>query len=175
MSPNRLLLFLFAGTSVMIAVMRWHGAPLITPVSKVGIVSLELAKTKDTASLIIDTWRKKEGNIIQQAISNTYIDFVFLVFYSFFLYAYCFFISKKQQPWAASISRTLALGALTAGLCDIVENYFMLQMLQQSVTESYAFLSWLFAMIKFVLLVIVIVWSLFNVHVVFRGKHFPET
>jgi hypothetical protein len=170
MNPNRLLLFLFAGTVVMIAVMRWHGAPLITPVSKTGIVSLELAKTKDTASLIIDAWQKKEGNVVQQAITNTYIDFIFLLFYSLFLYALCFFISTKQKTRAATISRTLAIAALTAGLCDVLENYFMLQMLEHSVTEAYAFLSWLFATIKFALLILVIVWCLVNAHVVFRGN-----
>lgn len=168
MKPVRLLLFLFMGTLVMIAVMRWHGAPLITPLSKAGIVSLEIAKTTEQANIILTQW-KKDG-IIQQAITNTWIDFVFLLFYALFLYAYCFFISNKQQPWAATVSRTLGLAALAAGFCDVVENYFMLQMLEQSVTASYALLSWLFAVIKFGLLAAVIVWSLLNLHVAFRRK-----
>jgi hypothetical protein len=168
MKPNRLLLLLFMGTAVMIAVMRWHGAPLITPVSKAGIVSLELARTTEQATLIINQWQ--QNNLIQQAITNTYIDFVFLLFYALFLYAYCFFISTKQKAWAATISRTLAIAALSAGLCDVIENYCMLQLLQQSVTATYALLSWLFAVIKFVLLIAVIVWSLLNLHVLFRKK-----
>ena len=168
MKPVRLLLFLFMGTLVMIAVMRWHGAPLITPLSKAGIVSLEIAKTTEQANIILNQW-KKDG-IIQQAITNTWIDFVFLLFYALFLYAYCFFISNKQQPWAATVSRTLGLAALAAGFSDVIENYFMLQMLEQSVTASYALLSWLFAVIKFGLLAAVIVWSLLNLHVAFRRK-----
>ncbi|HEX4957813.1 MAG TPA: hypothetical protein VFV46_06515 [Lacibacter sp.] len=168
MNPVRLLLLLFMGTLVMIAVMRWHGAPLITPVSKAGIVSLEVAKTTEQVNVILNQW-KKDG-IIQQAITNTWIDFVFLLFYALFLYAYCFFISNKQQPWAATASRTLGLTALAAGLCDVIENYFMLQLLQESVTGTYAFLSWLFAVIKFGILAAVIVWSLLNLHVLFRKK-----
>jgi hypothetical protein len=168
MKPNRLLLFLFVGTIIMIVVMRWHGAPLITPVSNAGIVSLELAKTTEQSNVIINQW--KQNNIINHSITNTYIDFIFIIFYSLFLYSYCFFISFKQKPWAATISRTLAIAALTAGLCDVVENYFMLQMLEQSVTASYTFLSWLFAIIKFGLLIAVILWSLLNLYVLFRKK-----
>jgi tetrahydromethanopterin S-methyltransferase subunit C len=168
MKPNRLLLFLFMGTAVMIAVMRWHGAPLITPVSKAGIVSLELAKTTEQASIILNQW--KMDAVVQQAITNTYIDLVFLIFYSFFLYAFCFFISYKQQPPAAAVSRTLGLAALSAGLCDVIENYCMLQLLQESVTGTYAYLSWLFAVIKFGLLLLVIVWCVLNLHAAFRRK-----
>lgn len=163
-----LLLILFIGTVTMIFVMRWHGSLLITPVSKAGIVSLELAKTTEQASLIINEW--EEEGVLKQAITNTYIDFVFILFYALFLYAYCFFISTKQQPWAATISRTLAIAALTAGFCDVIENYFMLQLLQQSVTATYALLSWLFAVIKFGLLLAVILWSLLNLLVLFRKK-----
>jgi hypothetical protein len=168
MKPVRLLFFLFAGTVVMIIVMRMHGAVLITPVSKAGIVSLELAKTTEQATLIINEW--EEEVVVKQAITNTYIDFVFILFYALFLYAYCFFISTKQQTWAATVSRTLAIAALTAGLCDVLENYCMLQLLQQSVTATYALFSWLFAVIKFGLLLLVIVWSLLNLHVLFRKK-----
>lgn len=171
MKPVRLLFLLFAGTVVMIAVMRWHGAPLITSVSKAGIVSLEIAKTKEHADVIINTWASVSSiNVIQHAITNTYIDFVFIIFYALFLYTYCYFISFKQKKWAATLSRTLALAALIAGMCDVIENYFMLQMLQQSVTATYAFLSWLFAVIKFGLLLAAILWSLFNLHVLFRKK-----
>ncbi len=148
--------------------MRWHGAPLITPVSKAGIVSLELAKTTEQSTIIIDQWKKAQ--VVEQAISNTYIDFGFILFYALFLYAFCFYISTKQQPWAASISRTLAVAALTAGLCDVIENYFMLQLLEGTITSTYAFLSWLFASIKFVLLMLTILWSLGNLHVLFRKK-----
>ncbi|MBX9784761.1 MAG: hypothetical protein K2X48_15845 [Chitinophagaceae bacterium] len=168
MKAKLLLLILFLGTVAMIAVMRWHGAPLITPVSKAGIVSLELAKSTEQATIIINQWQ--QNNLIQQAINNTYIDFVFIIFYALFLYAYCFYISIKQQPWAGAISRTLALAALTAGLCDVIENYCMLQMLQGSVTSAHAFLSWLFAVIKFGLLMAVILWSLLNLHVLFRKR-----
>jgi hypothetical protein len=168
MKPKLLLLLLFVGTIIMMAVMRWHGAPLITPVSKAGIVSLEVAKTIEQSNIIINQWKKDD--VIQQAITNTYIDFVFLIFYALFLYTYCFFISFKQKPWAATVSRTLALAALAAGLCDVIENYFMLQMLEGAVTPTFAFLSWLFAVIKFGLLVAVIVWSLCNLHVLFRKK-----
>jgi hypothetical protein len=150
--------------------MRWHGAPLITPVSKAGIVSLELAKTPKQASEIINLWNYLDPppNLIKHAITNTYIDFAFIIFYSLFLYSYCFFISTKQKHWAATISRTLAITALTAGLCDVFENYCMLQMLQQPVTSTYAFLSWLFALTKFILLAATVLWSLLNLHVVFR-------
>lgn len=148
--------------------MRKHGAPLITPLSEAGIISLELAKTEEAANIILNQW--KTDAVVQQAITNTWIDFVFLLFYALFLYAYCVYISKQQVPWAATVSRILAIAALVAGLCDVIENYFLLQMLQQSVTASYAFLSWLFAMIKFGLLLPVVVWCLYNLPVACRKE-----
>jgi hypothetical protein len=168
MNPRSLLLLLFIGTVVMIAVMRWHGEPLVTPVSKAGIVSLELAKTTEQSNIILNQW--KNDGIIQQAITNTYIDFLFLLFYSLFLYAVCWSYSLRQQaPWA-SMSRKLAMAALLAGLCDVIENYFMLQMLEQQVTETRAYLSWLFAAIKFMLLIPVVLWSLICLPLLFRRK-----
>lgn len=166
MKPQRLLISLFAGTVVMIAVMRWHGGPLITPVSDAGIVSLELAKTKERTAVITNYWN--ENGLLRTAITNTYIDFIFILFYSLFLYSYCFFISTKQQPRPAVISRTLGMGALVAGLCDVIENYFILQQLQQAPTETFAFLAWLFASIKFVLLGAAVMCCLLHVHVLFR-------
>ena len=163
-----LLLTLFIGTIAMIGVMRMHGADLITPVSKAGIVSLELAKTTEQSNIIINQW--KEDGVLQLSITNTYIDFAFILFYALFLYAFGFFISYKQKAGAAKISRTLAMAALAAGLCDVIENYFMLQMLEGAVTATFALLSWLFAVIKFGLLMAVILWSLLNLHVVFRKK-----
>ena len=172
MKPKLLLFTLFIGTVAMIVVMRMHGAVLITPVSKAGIVSLELAKTGKQASEIINVWKYLEPppNLIQQAITNTYIDFLFLLFYSLFLYAVCWSYSLRQQaPWA-SLSRILAMAALLAGLCDVIENYFMLQMLEQQVTETRAYLSWLFAAIKFMLLIPVVLWSLICLPLLFRRK-----
>jgi ABC-type Fe3+-siderophore transport system permease subunit len=168
MKPNRLLLFLFAGTIVMIAVMRWHGAPLETPVSKMGVVSLELAKTTEQSNIILHQW--KQDQVVEQAIINTYIDFIFLIFYSLFLYAVCWSYSLRQQPPWASVSRILAMTALLSGLCDVIENYFMLQMLEQQVTETRAYLSWLFASIKFMLLIPVVLWSLICLPLLFRRK-----
>ncbi len=170
MNPIRLLLFLLTVTMVMIAVMRWHGAPLITPVSKAGIVSLELAKTTKQASKIINVWKhlKESPDLIRHAITNTYIDFVFIIFYSLFLYSYCTFISTKQKQFPAGISRTLGMAALTAGFCDVVENYFMLLQLEQHVSATNAFLVWFFALIKFILLAATVLWCLLNVHLVFR-------
>jgi len=148
--------------------MRWHGAPLVTPVSKAGIVSLELAKTTEQSNIILHQW--KQDQVVEQAITNTYIDFLFLLFYSLFLYAVCWSYSLRQQPLWASVSRILAITALLAGLCDVIENYFMLQMLEQQVTETRAYLSWLFAAIKFMLLIPVVLWSLICLPLLFRKK-----
>jgi len=159
---NRLLLIFFIGTIAMTLVMRWHGASLTKfPSSKAGIVSLELAKTKEQANTIINEWASFQSKpLLTHAIQNTWIDFVYLFFYSVFFFQLCYRVSLKQTGAMAIISRLLSIGALKAGLCDVVENAAMLSSLQHGATGTTAFLAWFFAVVKFSLLAVIVLWLL---------------
>jgi hypothetical protein len=151
MSAKQFLFFLLAGTLVMIIVMRWHGKPLTqTPSAKAGIVSLEFAKSKHKANTIVQEWKRAPGaDLKKHAINNTWIDFIFILFYSLFLYSACYYFSLKQKKAAASFLRAVALLGLTAGLLDAVENYFLFQMLNEQITNTQALLTFWLAAFKF--------------------------
>ena len=161
MKEKKLLVFLCAGTILLLLIMRWHSGELAkSPLTKAGIVSLELAKTKSNADAIIKEWRSNAQNLQQHAIRNTYIDFIFILFYSLFLYAACYTISLYQTKRLAAISRIISLLALTAGFLDVIENYLLLQMLQHPFGETIPLATFYIAAVKFLFVGIAVLWLL---------------
>lgn len=147
------VIVLLAGTIIMTGVMRWHGNSLTkTASTKAGIVALEFAKTKQRADETTTTW--SNAGLQQHAINNTYIDFIFIFFYSLFLFSANWLFSIKQNSFIKKTTQLIALCGLTAGLLDIIENFFLLKMLQYNISNSEAFITWWLAAIKFTLVAI---------------------
>lgn len=156
-----LVIVLFAGTIIMTGVMRWHGNSLTkTATTKAGIVALEFAKTKQRADEITSTW--SNAGLQQHAINNTYIDFVFIFFYSLFLFSANWLFSIKQYSVSKKITQLIALCGLTAGLLDIIENFFLLKMLHLNINNSEATITWWLAAIKFTFVAIAFLSILIN-------------
>lgn len=143
----------------MMSVMRWHGNALSqSPRTKAGILSLEFAKTKQQSDAITTTWKDKQ--VHYTAIVNTSIDFVFIFFYSLFLFAASYWFSLKQKGIMKKLSQSIALFGLTAGLLDSVENYFLLKMLANTASNAEIHFTFWTASIKFVLAAIAVLWIL---------------
>jgi hypothetical protein len=156
-----LLLFLFTGTMLLFFVMQWHGKPLSQlPTTKGGIVSLEFAKTKQRADEIVKEWRRH--GLQMHAIRNTYIDYLFIFFYSLFLFAANWMISLKQKNPYKTISQAIAFFSLTAALFDVIENFFLFKMLAFSCTDAEINSTWWLAAVKFLLAAIAVLWILIN-------------
>jgi hypothetical protein len=171
MRGKLLISFLFAGTIYMMLVMRFHGKPLMqVPTAQAGILSLEFAKTKTRAAEIVTAWSSiSSKNLRQHAIINTHIDFAFILFYSLFLFTACYAFSMYQQGSLRSISKTISLFGLKAGLPDVVENFFLLRMLHNYFSEAEVRLTWWLALIKFSLAAIAVLWILFSlVHLLIK-------
>lgn len=84
-----------------------------------GIIALELAKTHEEAKIITADWN------IPGAITNTYLDFVFIVVYCCFLFVAVYRLADRLKL-PEKYLKFLAWLAPLAGLLDIVENYKML-------------------------------------------------
>lgn len=152
--------------------MRWHGKPLTqTALSKTGILSLEFAKTKQQADAITATWKNK--NVHYTAIVNTSIDFIFIFFYSLYLFAACYWFSLKQTGVMKKISQTIALFGLTAGLLDCVENYFLLKMLSFTISNTETAFTFGAASVKFLLAAVAVIWILIQLFFLLIPK--PKT
>ena len=163
MSQRLLKWILLTGTLCLLLVMRWHGQLLSSfSQSPAGIVSLELAKTKERTDAIVQAWASySSADVVQHAVQNTQIDFVFLLFYSLLLFALCHSCSLQQRGAQQLISQILSIGALKAGLLDVAENLLLLQSLKGNSTDVSAWCTWLFATVKFALVAVTILWLLF--------------
>ena len=159
--------FLF-GSLVMIYVMTTTGEPLKTPATPHGILDLEFAYNTAKTTAVTDAWTPSDN--IAVAKLNTWLDFLFLFFYSFFL----FFASKKIagtfQSTIAKAGYLIAGGALLAGFLDILENTGMLLTLNGHTSGTIAFLTTFFSIIKWGLAIIAVLYVLTGILVLAYRK-----
>jgi hypothetical protein len=99
-----------------------------------GMVALQLAWTKEKADAVIGFWRKR--NREQAAKRAVYIDFAFIVFYSFGLGVLAVIAGRAAHAGgllagsdADTFGAALAIAGWVAGFCDCVENGGLLLML----------------------------------------------
>lgn len=154
--------FLVSGTVIMMMIMQFNGKQLVTPEVPSGIINLELANTKLKAKLIINSWAVRstpENDLIARAKTNTHLDFIFLLFYSPFLFVACRrladYISsgKRIKKWLNSF----AYLALLCGLLDIVENIGMLITLNRTESDYVTLFTAVAALIKWVSVIAVLI------------------
>ena len=118
------LQWLFFFTLIMMVAMSFQWNLDNKHVEK-GIISLELAKTSEDAKTIIADWN------IPGAIENTYLDALFIIAYSLFLFV-AVYRTGDQLRGPAHYLKYLAWLAPVAGLLDFVENYILLQFMKDS-------------------------------------------
>ncbi len=147
-------LFIIAGTLVMMYVMMSTGKTLKTPFTPLGILDLEFAYNSSKVNAILNTWSPAapgEIDNIRVAIRNTWLDFIFLFFYSLFLFYSCKTIAESFNGILQKIGKLLAMGALNAGLLDIVENAGMLISMNGFASDGIAMPTTISAVIKWIL------------------------
>ena len=128
------------------------GAPLKTPATPKGILDLEFAYNKTKAAVVINAWSGTgAADNIHAAKINTWLDFIFLFFYALLLYYSCKEIAASFDGFLFITGRFLAKGALIAGLLDMLENAGMLITLNGTLSDSFTMLTVVFSLIKWVL------------------------
>jgi len=156
-----LLPLFFIGTIAMIVVMAKTGAALKTAATPHGILDLEFAYDTAKTSVVMNAWAPANGlDNIASAKTNTYFDFLFLFFYSIFLFLACRKIAQNIKGPVAKAGNAIATGALLAGLLDILENLGMLISLGGHVSGTIAFLTTFFSVIKWGLAIIAVLYVL---------------
>ena len=124
---GKTIFFVFAGTLIMTGIVLYTGAPLQTKELPGGIIDLELAKCYKQTQYVIETWKNGAANgmdLIEIAKTNTYLDFLFPLFYAPFLYGFAKRLSKqaKRKNYFYSSLHKFAVAALIAGVLDFLEN-----------------------------------------------------
>ena len=153
--------FFLLGSVVMIYVMAKTGAPLKTPATLYGILDLEFAYNAEKTTVVINAWASLD-NIVAAKL-NTWLDFLFLFFYSLFLFFACKKIAGTFHGMVAKSGQLIAKGALVAGFLDILENIGMLIALNGHISGSIAFCTTFVSVIKWVLAIMALLYVLTGV------------
>ena len=136
----------------MMVVMAKTGATLKTAATPKGILDLEFAwnATKTTNVVLAWTGIIPADNVLA-AMVNTWLDFIFLFFYSLFLNKTCRMIAVKFTGFFSAAGRLVATGALVAGLLDVLENIGMLTSLNGHISNTVSLLTVVFSITKWTL------------------------
>lgn len=156
---NRRLIILLAGTLLMTAVMTIHGASLKTPGTPKGILNLEFAYNTAQASSVLNAWAATSAtNNVFQAKMNTWLDFIYLFFYSLFFFHACQLLASSFSGIIQITGSLLAKGALIAGMLDILENTGMLLTLNGHLSQYTTLLTFIFSISKWILVIAAIMY-----------------
>jgi hypothetical protein len=156
-----LLPFFFIGSMAMIVVMTKTGASLKTPAAPMGILDLEFAYNTSKTTPILNSWAPTVNtDNIAAAKINTYWDFLFLFFYSGFLFLACKKIAAVIKGPVAKAGNFIAKGALLAGFLDMIENAGMLLTLNGQGSSTVAFCTTCISVIKWGLALIAVLYVL---------------
>lgn len=156
-----LLPFFLLGSLVMVYVMGKTGAPLKTPLTPNGILDLELAFNATTTGKIVNTWASFNSvDLVSAAKFNTWLDFIFIFFYAFFLYLAANKISTAFGGKFGKAGKFIAKGACAAGVLDVGENAGMLYALSGNISGTAAFLTSFCSVIKWLLAILAVLYVL---------------
>ena len=141
-------------TVLLLIAMQSFDAPLNTTAAPNGIVSFELAKDMDVSQIILSSW--DETAKVNAGLSLGF-DFLFLIAYSIFLASLCYAVAKRfkeRNKWIYKLGLSLAVFQFVAALFDIIENIALIKLLLGSQNGVYSTLVFYFASIKFILIIL---------------------
>lgn len=134
------------------------GASLKTPATPKGILDLEFAYNSAKASIVLNAWAPNSiTDNIAVAKNNTWYDFIFLLFYSPFLFFTC---KKIAQITNSKTGLLIAKSALCAGALDVFENAGMLITLSGNTSDSIALLTVIISVTKWILAITAVIYLL---------------
>lgn len=158
---NRLTHLLVFSTMILIICMLYLDSFLTNSVCKHGIVSFELAKDLKISERIINSW--DETSKTSAGISLG-LDYLFLISYSSLI---AILIHKlNSHLWKNtrlySFGVILIFSLFFAALFDAIENIGLIQLLLGNLKQTWSSIAYYFAVPKFVIILIGILYILFN-------------
>lgn len=108
-----------------------------------GIVSLEIPASVEHAWTAINAWHYQQQNA---ALASVGLDYVFIVCYVLLLCRWGRWLKKRGQTlprgklsiWIAGCVNIMVTLAVTAGLCDVMENLALKAMIERAETQAVA-------------------------------------
>ncbi len=146
---------------VIMGMMRYFDASLVNSVCKDGIVSFEFAKDLENSKAMINSWNAQST---KAAYSSLVLDFLFLIVYSTFIGLLIHKIIKqtKENSFISNLGVLFIWGVFLAALFDVIENIALLNLLSGNLNQVWSTLAYYFAIAKFSILAIAIIYILIN-------------
>ena len=168
-SERNLTISLFILLVVTISAMVFFDSFLKNEVAEYGIVSFELAKDLETSKAIIDSWNEQAK--IAASLSMG-LDFLFLIIYASFI---ALLIHKlNERLWLHKsfyyIGIILVWAAFIMGLSDTIENIALIKLLLGDMQQYWSSIAYYFAILKFIILIIGMLYILLNFIYLFIKK-----
>lgn len=158
------VIFSLLATCCMISIMAWQGSSLKTEITPKGILDLEFAGNESRLKEILSVWQ------INKVYLNTYLDFLFIIAYTWFLFSTCKLIAnKRRNKTGVFIGIIVTMLSLFPGLFDVAENICMLIAISQD--PRFIFYDYYLAFIKFVLAGLILLYIFVSLPVIFRKKN----
>lgn len=153
--------FLLAGTALMMITMAKTGSSLKTPETPYGIINLELASSGFETNEIVNTWKQVPvPDIVANAKINTWLDFIFIFFYSLLLFYCCKVIAVNSSGFINNVGNRIAGSALIAGFFDILENTGMFMSLNGHISNVNTIFTAVFSYSKWLLVALAVAYIL---------------
>jgi len=136
-----------------------------------GILDLEFAYNSAKTTAVMEAWAPNNSvDNISVAKKNTCLDFIFLFFYSIFLFLASKAISRSFGGRFGRAGKWIARGALLAGLLDIFENTGILLTLSGKGSDAIAFCTTFSSVIKWALALLAVLYVLTGAIGLLRAK-----
>jgi len=146
---------------ILISAMRYFDAPLKNNICTSGIITFELAKDIETSTAILNSWNNIDKASAGMSMG---LDFLFLIVYALFI---TLLIHKlNERLWKDSkiyfIGNILIWSVFLAAFFDIIENIALINLLLGDLLQKWSSIAYYFAITKFTLLVLGILFILIN-------------
>ena len=141
--------------------MRFFDAPLKNDICKSGIISFELAKDLSVSEDIMDSWNERSK--VSASLSMGF-DFLFLLVYSSFIGLLIFRVRNKMKKdhFLQKLGKILIYAIFLAALFDVIENIALIKLLLGDLKQIWSSLAYYFAIPKFLIVLICIVYILLS-------------
>ncbi len=165
------IIFFLLGSLVMVYVMATTDATLKTPATPHGILDLEFAYNTTKATVVMDAWAPN-GVVdnIAAAKFNTWLDYIFLFFYSIFLFLASKEIARSFGGVFGRVGKLIARGSLVAGFLDVIENSGMLLTLSAHGSGTIAFCTSFCSIIKWALALLAVLYVMMGAVGLLRAR-----
>lgn len=158
--PSRRVLIAITLISLIVTLVIWLQFRILEQVMTAeggaGIVSYELAFTSQHAASILQDWGLEAQAAARRSLL---LDFPFMLAYALAFGGITLLLARAQRGWLQTLGLWLVPACFVAALLDMIENLFLLSMLNTQTTADPApFVAGTAASIKFALLLIVLIY-----------------